>query len=114
MSGSSTTKASVVNALKIYLFPSLVTVLAMMIWRDVTEMRSDIKALLAQANVDKTEIQNLKRDVQTLNHQVFKIPVPIAMDETKHESSDYLAVHDQYFKHEDIFDVNNYLPKTES
>lgn len=108
MSGTPTPKGSVTNALKIYLFPSIVTVLAMMIWRDVTEMRSDVKSLLAQSNVDKTEIQNLKKDVEMLNRQVFKTP-PMAS-----AFKDFIlnVPHDQYFKHEDFFDVNKYLPKS--
>lgn len=47
--------------LKIWLFPSLVTILGTLIWRDVVEMKSDIKALLAQSNIDKTRIDNLER-----------------------------------------------------
>lgn len=51
-----------INAkLKIWLFPSLVTILGTLIWRDVAEMKSDIKALLAQSNIDKTRIDNLER-----------------------------------------------------
>lgn len=51
-----------INAkLKIWLFPSLVTIIGTLIWRDVAEMKSDIKALLAQSNIDKTRIDNLER-----------------------------------------------------
>ena len=71
MSGTPNPKSTMGNAIKIYLFPALVTILATLIWRDVTEMRSDIKALLAQSNIDKTDIQNLKRDVQVLEQAVF-------------------------------------------
>lgn len=108
MSGTPAPKGSVTSALKLYLFPSLVTVLAMMIWRDVTEMRSDVKMLLAQSNIDKTEIQNLKKDVEMLNRQVFKTPAMASSFEN------YIlhVPHDQYFKHEDFFDVNKYLPKS--
>lgn len=102
-------KNSVGNAIKIYLFPSLVTILAMMIWRDVTELRSDVKALLAQSNVDKTEIQNLKKDVDVLNRQVFKTPIVTAS--ASHQIDDSYVVYDQYFKHEDFFDINKYIPK---
>jgi len=31
---------SFINKLKVYVFPSLVSFLALMIWRDITEMRS--------------------------------------------------------------------------
>jgi hypothetical protein len=108
MNGAPAPKSSVTNALKIYLFPSVVTVLAMMIWRDVTEMRSDVKMLLAQSNIDKTEIQNLKRDVEMLNRQVFKTPVMAST----FENFILNVPHDQFFKHEDIFDVTKYVPKS--
>lgn len=46
---------------KIWIFPSLVSILAMMIWNDVNEIKSDVKALMAQSNIDKTRIDNLER-----------------------------------------------------
>ena len=35
----------------------------MMIWHDVSEIKSDVKALMAQSNIDKTRIDNLERNV---------------------------------------------------
>jgi hypothetical protein len=97
-------KNSIGNSIKLYFFPSLVTILAMLIWRDVSELRSDVKALLAQSNVDKTEIQNLKRDVEILNHQMFK---PVSLN-----TKDFQ--HDNLFKHEEIFSVDDYLPENKT
>lgn len=51
------------EAFKIWVFPSLVSILAMMIWNDVSEIKADVKALMAQSNVDKTRIDNLERVV---------------------------------------------------
>jgi hypothetical protein len=51
------------NKVKTWLFPSLVTVLAALIWRDVTELKSDVKSLLAQSNIDKTRINNIEREL---------------------------------------------------
>lgn len=51
----------IATKLKIWLFPSLVTILGTLIWRDISEMKSDIKELLAQSNIDKTRIDNLER-----------------------------------------------------
>jgi hypothetical protein len=48
---------------KVWIFPSLVSILAMMIWNDVNEIKLDVKALMAQSNVDKTRIDNLERIV---------------------------------------------------
>lgn len=106
MSGTSTPKNSVGNTLKLYLFPSLVSILAMMIWRDVSELRADVKQLLAQSNIDKTEILNLKREV-------FKLPpAPVSMNETKHSASTIIAYYDRYFKPEEAFDISKYIPKS--
>jgi len=57
------TKESSANTLKLWLFPSLVSIIGLLIWNDVTEIKSDIKALMAQSNIDKTRIDNLERQV---------------------------------------------------
>jgi hypothetical protein len=115
MSGLNTPKNSLGNTIKIYLFPALVTILATLIWRDVTEMRSDIKALLAQSNIDKTDILNLKRDVQVLEQAVFNKKITAAsVPPLKNDNKpfDLIAYRDKYFKPEDVFDVNKYIPKS--
>lgn len=106
MSQTPTPKNSVANALKIYFFPSLVTILAMLIWRDVTELRNDVKALLAQSNIDKTKIENLEKDVKSLEQAVFNKRLTASTDVI-----DIDKYRDRYFKHEDIFDITKYIPK---
>jgi hypothetical protein len=46
---------------KLWIFPSLVSIVAMMIWNDVSTIKADVKALMAQSNIDKTRIDNLER-----------------------------------------------------
>jgi len=62
---------------KLWIFPSIVTILAMMIWRDVNELRSDVKQLLAESSSNKAKVENLEKQVAQLNQAVFKIPKPI-------------------------------------
>jgi hypothetical protein len=50
-----------VTQIKAWLFPSLITLLAGIIWNDVKEIKGDVKALIAQSNIDKTRIDNLER-----------------------------------------------------
>jgi hypothetical protein len=52
-----------INAFKVWIFPSLVTLLGMVIWHDVNEVKADVKALMAQSNIDKTRIDNLERQI---------------------------------------------------
>lgn len=58
-----TKESGVVSTFKAWVFPSLVSIIGMLIWNDVTEIKSDIKALMAQSNIDKTRIDNLERQV---------------------------------------------------
>jgi hypothetical protein len=64
-----------ISKLKLYLFPTIVTLLATMIWRDVTELRSDVKQLLAESSSNKTKVERLEKQVDQLNKSVYKIPV---------------------------------------
>ena len=52
-----------VNAFKVWIFPSLASAMALLILNDVNEIKSDVKQLMAQSNVDKTRIDNLERVV---------------------------------------------------
>jgi len=53
----------ITNAFKVWIFPSLASAMALLIWNDVNEIKSDVKQLMAQSNVDKTRIDNLERVV---------------------------------------------------
>lgn len=52
-----------IQSIKAWIFPTLLSILAMMIWNDVNEIKADVKALMAQSNIDKTRIDNLERQV---------------------------------------------------
>jgi hypothetical protein len=95
-------KTSVGNTFKIYLFPAMVSVLSMLIWRDVSELRSDVKALLAQSSIDKTKIEMLERDVRTLEQAVYSTKKIVYNDK-------FTYSHDKLFKHEEIFDIKKYI-----
>lgn len=71
-----------VNAFKVWIFPSLASAMALLIWNDVNEIKSDVKALMAQSNVDKTRIDNLERVVyKTAASFPTNIPAtPVVLD----------------------------------
>jgi len=68
---------------KVWIFPSLVSILAMMIWNDVNEIKSDVKVLMAQSNIDKTRIDNLERIVYK---KTASIPVNLPSTDLELES----------------------------
>jgi hypothetical protein len=66
-----------IAAFKTWIFPGLVSILGMLIWQDVSEIKSDVKALMAQSNIDKTRIDNLERVVYTNKPVTLKLSTPI-------------------------------------
>lgn len=71
------------------LFPIAMGAVCIMIWRDIAEMKSDIKALLAQSNIDKTKIEHLERSVFS----------------NKYKHSSLHPYNNLLFKHEEIYDI---------
>ena len=53
----------VADKFKVWAFPGLISVLAAIIWNDVKEIKSDVKALIAQSAIDKTRIDALEREL---------------------------------------------------
>jgi len=54
---------STVDQIKAWLFPALLTIFGTYLWQDIKEIKTDIKKLIAQSNIDKTRIDNLERQV---------------------------------------------------
>lgn len=52
-----------IAAFKVWIFPTLVSLVSLLIWNDVNEIKSDVKLLMAQSNIDKTRIDNLERQM---------------------------------------------------
>jgi hypothetical protein len=67
-------KNSALDEVKAWLFPSIVGILGIIIWQDIKEIKSDIKSLIAQSNIDKTRIDNLERIIykKTVSNTIEK------------------------------------------
>lgn len=52
-----------IAAFKVWIFPTLVSLVSLLIWNDVNEIKADVKLLMAQSNIDKTRIDNLERQM---------------------------------------------------
>ena len=62
---------SVADKIKVWAFPGLISILSAVIWQDVSEIKADVKALIAQSSADKTRIDNLEKQMDNLNSKVF-------------------------------------------
>lgn len=56
-----------IAAFKVWIFPTLVSLVSLLIWNDVNEIKSDVKLLMAQSNIDKTRIDNIERQLFKTN-----------------------------------------------
>jgi hypothetical protein len=52
-----------IEKLKLFVFPGLASILGIMIWNTVTEIKTDMKFLMAQSGADHVRIDNLERVV---------------------------------------------------
>lgn len=75
------------------LFPAAMCAVCFFIWHDISEMKADIKSLLAQSNIDKTKIENLER---------FTFG-------SKARQSALYPYERLMFKHEEEIDIKKYL-----
>lgn len=96
-----------INNIKTWLFPSIVAILGWMIKSDISEMKSDVKSLLAQSNIDKTKIEHLESDVQALNKAVFKIAKTVPYSSKGKDSVVFAQM--IYGKPEEMYDIKKQL-----
>ena len=60
-----------IDQIKVWITPGLVSILGLFLWRDLNELRSDVKVLLAQSTADHTKLIQLEQDVDLLKQRVF-------------------------------------------
>lgn len=65
-------KEEVISILKEWASPVLIAIVGMLLWRDVTEMRADIKLLLTQQSADRVKIEQLEKDVDMLKEVILR------------------------------------------
>jgi hypothetical protein len=100
---------SVTDTIKTWLHPGLMYILSTIIFYQVSQTQSDVKTLLAQSNVDKTEIAHLKEEVAELKQVVF-FSKHASLIKPSSVTNSYCSV-DQYFKHEEEFDIKKFVPR---
>ncbi len=64
-------RPEMVSVIKEYISPILITVIGMFVWRDMSEMRNDIKTLLANQSANQVKIETLQADVTALKAYVY-------------------------------------------
>jgi hypothetical protein len=65
-------KQEVISVIKEWASPVLIGIVSMLLWRDVTELRSDVKILLSQQSANEVRIQRMETDINMLKSISFK------------------------------------------
>lgn len=72
-----------VSKIKEYLTPSLVTIVGVMLWSQLTELKSDVKQLLITQSANQVRIDNLEADVIELKTNYLSHELASLSEETK-------------------------------
>jgi hypothetical protein len=82
-----------IAAFKVWVFPTLVSLISLLIWNDVNEIKSDVKLLMAQSNIDKTRIDNIERQMFKASNTIPSPSIP-----KREEEITYAILVDNKFK----------------
>ena len=72
MTSSSQSQSKIVGAIKEFLAPILLSIVGLFIWRDISEMRADVKLLLVQQSADRVKIETMEGDIAMLKSFVLQ------------------------------------------
>lgn len=64
-------KEQIINTLKEWLTPILITIIGSLLWRDLSELRSDIKQLLASQVEYKVKIEIIEKEINYLKSEKY-------------------------------------------
>lgn len=64
--------SNTMNVIKQYIAPGLFSIIGLFLWRDVSEMRADLKTLIVKGPVDDIKIQNMQTDLDLLKAKALE------------------------------------------
>lgn len=65
-------KDQILTTVKEWLTPILITIIGSLLWRDLSELRSDIKQLLSSQTEYKIRIENLEKEINYLKVEKYQ------------------------------------------
>lgn len=93
----------VISTIKEWAAPSLVAIVGMLVWRDITELRSDVKLLLYEQSANHVKIEMLEADVKDMKIQINEISmreshIPSSPQKDTFYVRNYALKEDEYSK----------------
>ena len=98
---------NIIDKIKIWASPAILSILGMVIWTDLQEMKHDVKRLLEVSSSQQAKIESLERDIALIKGTYFKKASNEPIKEDKR-----LPFFMPFAKHEEICDLNSQLRPT--
>lgn len=106
------------NTLKLIVFPGIISVLSLLIWRGVSQLQNDVSLLLADNNMQKVQINYLEKQVEHLNERVYGInSISQSSYNLAHSAASTKTINTGIYIplaaiKTEIFDINDYIKFT--
>jgi hypothetical protein len=98
---------NIIDKIKIWASPAILSILGMVIWTDLQEMKHDVKRLLEVSSSQQARIESLERDIALIKGTYFKKTANQPIKEDKR-----LPFFMPFAKHEEICDLKSQLRPT--
>lgn len=99
---------STIDKIKIWASPAILSVLGMMIWADLREMKQDVKRLLEVSSSQQARIESLEKDIALIKGNYFKR----AANTEDNDNKGHLPFFIPFAKHEETYSVEKEKEKT--
>jgi hypothetical protein len=95
---------NIIDKIKIWASPAILSILGMIIWADLQEMKHDVKRLLEVSSSQQARIESLERDIALIKGTYFK---RTSNEPNKEDKT--LPFFMPFAKHEEICDLKSQL-----
>jgi len=95
---------NIIDKIKIWASPVILSILGMIIWADLQEMKHDVKRLLEVSSSQQARIESLERDIALIKGTYFK---RTSNEPNKEDKT--LPFFMPFAKHEEICDLKSQL-----
>jgi len=92
---------NIIDKIKIWASPTIISILGLIIWTDLQEMKHDVKRLLEVSSSQQARIESLERDLTLIKSLYFKRVSNEASNE------EVLPFFIPFAKHEELYDLES-------
>ena len=92
---------NIIDKIKVWASPTIISILGLIIWTDLQEMKHDVKRLLEVSSSQQARIESLESDLTLIKGLYFK---RVSNEASKEEKLPFFI---PFAKHEEIYDLES-------